>query len=262
MSAKLNYKVEGHGRPIILFHGLFGNLDNLGLLARDLKNDHQVISIDLRNHGESFHSDRHTYEEMAQDVVNCLETLDIDSALVIGHSMGGKVAMKLSEFIPQKLAGLIVLDMSPVAYTQRRHDEVFSGLFAVKAKKTGSRRQAMDILARHIETEGVRQFLGKSLYKPDDHFTWRFNVESLYHNYSAIIGWNPVPRCHIATLFIKGGNSDYIRPEHQALIAEQFPRAKAHIVANTGHWLHAEKPQEVLKIIRKFITSLNASGLV
>ncbi len=255
MSAKLNYKVEGQGKPIVLIHGLFGNLDNLGLLARDLKNDHQVISIDLRNHGESFHSEQHDYPLMAQDVAACLAQLKIEPAVIIGHSMGGKVAMQLSQQIPEKIQQLIVLDMAPIAYTIRRHDNVFAGLFAVLEQQPSSRQQAMKILEQHIELEGVRQFLSKSLYKQANHLTWRFNVQSLYNNYNSILGWQPIPASDIATLFIKGGNSEYIQSEYQADIVRQFPKAKAHIIANTGHWLHAEKPTEVLRAIRKFITA-------
>jgi esterase len=253
MSVNLNYKVEGQGQPIVLIHGLFGNLDNLGLLARDLKNDYQVISLDLRNHGDSFHSDQHNYELMAEDVDRCLTSIGVTSAVIVGHSMGGKVAMKLTHIAPDKVKRLVVLDMAPVNYTEHHHDNVFAGLFAVLHQKPTTRQQAMQILTQHIEIEGVRQFLGKSLYKQEDHFTWRFNVHSLHDNYLNIIGWNVIPTTDIATLFIKGGNSDYIKSEHQAIIAQQFKQAKAHIISNTGHWLHAEKPNEVLRVLRKFL---------
>ena len=114
MSVQLNYKIEGEGHTIVLIHGLFGNLDNLGLLARDLKVDHQVLSIDLRNHGQSFHSDTHNYQAMAQDVAQLLKDLELNDVTVIGHSMGGKVAMALTQHL--ELRKLIVLDMAPVAY--------------------------------------------------------------------------------------------------------------------------------------------------
>lgn len=253
MSINLNYEVEGQGQSIVLIHGLFGNLDNLGLLARDLKEDHQVISLDLRNHGISFHSDEHDYAMMALDVTRTLDSIGIESATIIGHSMGGKVAMKLAEQSPQKVSRLIVLDMAPIDYNARHHDQVFAGLFAVLKQQPKSRQQAMAILAEHIVIEGVRQFLGKSLYRQGGYMTWRFNVASLYNNYDNIIGWQPIPSCDIPTLFVKGGDSDYITSQHQAAIAAQFPKAKAHIIANTGHWLHAEKPAEVLRAIRKFL---------
>lgn len=253
MSQLLNYKIEGQGQPIILLHGLFGNLDNLGLLARDLKVDHQVISLDLRNHGHSFQSEHHDYDRMAKDVVDLLAHLKINNYILIGHSMGGKVAMKVAEAAQSDVKKLIVLDMAPVNYTQSRHDNVFNGLKAVLAQRPTTRKQALDILAQHIEMEGVRQFLGKSLYLANDHLSWRFNVESLWNNYRHILGWNPIDQISTPTLFVKGGDSDYLTSEHQPEVQKQFSHAKAHVIANTGHWLHAEKPTEVLRTIRKYI---------
>lgn len=254
MSQLLNYKIEGEGHTTILIHGLFGNLDNLGLLARDLRQDHQVVSVDLRNHGLSFQSDEHNYELMAQDVYQLIQSLGLEQYSVIGHSMGGKVAMKLAELAKEQITQLIVLDMAPVKYSQSRHDNVFAGLKAVLAQKPTTRKQALEILAQHIELEGVRQFLGKSLYNSGEHLEWRFNVESLWNNYWEILGWNPIEKITTPTLFIKGGDSDYLTTEHQSEVQKQFANAKAHVIANTGHWLHAEKPAEVLRAIRKFIS--------
>ncbi|WP_394247491.1 alpha/beta fold hydrolase [Vibrio profundi] len=253
MSVQLNYKIEGKGHTIVLIHGLFGNLDNLGLLARDLKQDHQVLSIDLRNHGSSFHSEQHDYQLMAADVANLLLKLKISEVTVIGHSMGGKVAMALTETETVTINKLIVLDMAPVAYQQRRHDNVFQGLCAVTEAKPASRAAALKILAEHIEIDGVRQFLTKSLFKDGSIMKWRFNVQSLLDNYEQIIGWKTIPLCTTPTLFVKGGDSDYLTGEHQSQVQAQFANAKAHVIANTGHWLHAEKPAEVLRAIRKFI---------
>ena len=253
MSQRLNYKLEGDGETIVLIHGLFGNLDNLGLLARELKSHYQVISIDLRNHGLSFHSAQHNYALMAQDVADLLQHLSITSATIIGHSMGGKVAMKMTQQPHHTIQSLIVLDMAPVSYTTRRHDAVFAGLQAVQAQRPSSRNQALDILAMHIKDEGVRQFLSKSLIKEKDVFSWRFNVQALLDNYHFIIGWEPITPTAIPTLFIKGGDSDYLVAEYQTEIQAQFSQAKAHIIANTGHWLHAEKPNEVLRVINKFL---------
>jgi esterase len=253
MSQRLNYKLEGDGETIVLIHGLFGNLDNLGLLARELKNHYQVVSIDLRNHGLSFHSSQHSYQLMAQDVVALLQHLSILSPIIIGHSMGGKVAMKMIEQLNSQIRALIVLDMAPVSYTTRRHDAVFAGLQAVLMNKPSSRNQALEILAQHINEDSVRLFLSKSLMRKEDTFCWRFNVNALVDNYSAILGWDPIAQNHVPTLFIKGGNSEYITAEYQSNIQQQFAQAKAHIIANTGHWLHAEKPNEVLRVINKFL---------
>ncbi|MGR5539693.1 alpha/beta fold hydrolase [Vibrio campbellii] len=255
MSALLNYKQEGQGQTVVLIHGLFGSFSNLGLLARDLAQDHSVISIDLRNHGLSFHSDIHDYPSMAQDVVTLLRHLNVDPALVIGHSMGGKVAIKVADIAPELVKQLIILDIAPVAYDTNRHDNVFNGLQAVLKEQPTNRQQAMDILAQHIEIDGVRQFLSKSLYKHGETMEWRFNVASLFDNYADIIGWQEIPSTDIPTLFVKGGVSDYLLPEYQTAVKRQFKQAKAHIIANTGHWLHAEKPAEVMRVIRKYISS-------
>jgi len=253
MSHLLNYKVEGEGHTIVLIHGLFGNLDNLGLLARDLKKDHQVVSIDLRNHGLSLHSDEHNYAAMAQDVLELVQHLGLAQYTIVGHSMGGKVAMKLADIDRDNIAKLLVLDMAPVKYTQSRHDNVFDGLKAVMAQKPANRKQALEILSEHIELESVRQFLSKSLFNNCEHLAWRFNVNSLWDNYWHILGWEPITPIATPTLFIKGGDSDYLTAEHQGEVQKQFSNAKAHVIANTGHWLHAEKPAEVLRAIRKFI---------
>lgn len=253
MSALLNYKLEGTGDTVVLIHGLFGNLDNLGLIARDLKVDHQVLSIDLRNHGTSFHHPEHNYSLMAEDVLVVINELNIELFSVIGHSMGGKVAMKLADLARERVAKLIVLDMAPVKYTERRHDNVIDGLKAVTNQQPTSRNQALEVLAQHIKIDGVRQFLSKSLYKKGDIFTWRFNVDSIVENYWDILDWSLIEPLSVPTLFLKGAESDYILAEHQPQIKSQFSNAKAHIIAKTGHWLHAEKPAEVIRAIRKFI---------
>jgi esterase len=255
MSTLLHHKIEGDGLPLVLLHGLFGNLDNLGALARDLKKDYQVIRVDLRNHGLSFSSKVHHYDAMAQDIAELLKALKCPHATLIGHSMGGKVAMKVAMNDPALVRSLIVMDMAPVKYDQHRHDNVFAGLFAVLEQKPTSREQAMQILAEHVNMASVRQFLGKSLFKNGAVMTWRFGVHHLYNNYERILDWQSGSAVSIPTLFLKGANSDYITPESQSSILSQFPMAKAHIIANTGHWLHAEKPHDVLRIIRKFLSA-------
>lgn len=256
MSQLLNYKQQGQGPCVILVHGLFGSLSNLGLLAKDLARDHTVISVDVRNHGLSFHHQDHDYVAMAEDIAQLITHLNIDRFTVIGHSMGGKVAMQLSAQLTQQCSKAIVLDMAPVRYSERHHDNVFAGLKAVALQKPSSRQDALSILAQHVVQAEVCQFLSKSLFKADDDtLAWRFNVDALWRNYEHIIDWQPLPPSALPILFLKGANSDYIKPEYQSAIAKQFPAAKAHIIANTGHWLHAEKPQEVNRAIRRFLSA-------
>ncbi|MCW8327571.1 alpha/beta fold hydrolase [Photobacterium sp. SDRW27] len=251
----LHYQVDGQGEAIILIHGLFGSADNLGLLARSLKDKYKVISLDLRNHGRSPHSDTFTYRDMAADVLKVIDQCDIERFSLIGHSMGGKVAMAMTELAADRFNHLVVLDMAPVHYHVHRHQNVFAGLQEVARHTVGKRSEAEFFLAQHIVEPGVRQFLLKSFAKTDNGYNWRFNVDGLIANYNTIMGWQEVSPFSGNTLFIKGQESEYILPEHREAIAKQFPRAKAHMVANTGHWLHAEKPETVNRIILNFLQS-------
>jgi len=251
----LHYQVDGQGEAIILIHGLFGSADNLGLLARALKEKYKVISIDLRNHGKSPHSETFTYREMAADVLAVIDHCNIKHFSLIGHSMGGKVAMAMTELAAPRLNHLVVLDMAPVHYHVHRHQNVFAGLQEVSKHTVSKRSEAETYLARHIIEPGVRQFLLKSYAKTDSGYNWRFNVDGLIANYETIMGWQDVPKFTGKTLFIKGQDSEYILPEHRESITRQFPSAKAHMVAKTGHWLHAEKPDTVNRIILNFLQS-------
>lgn len=250
----LHFRTEGNGKTIVLIHGLFGSADNLGLLARTLKEHHQVISIDLRNHGSSPHSDLFTYKDLAQDVLDTLDKLNIQTFDVIGHSMGGKVAMTLAALAPQRLDHLIILDIAPVAYQEHRHQNVFNGLREVNRHQINKRSDADHYLADYVKDAGVRQFLLKSLTKTPTGYDWRFNVEGLIANYKTIMDWQAAPLPFTGkTLFIKGQCSEYIEPQHREATINQFPNAKAHVVANTGHWLHVEKPDVIYRIIDQFL---------
>lgn len=250
----LHYQVDGQGEAILLIHGLFGSADNLGLLARSLKDKYKVISVDLRNHGRSPHSTPFSYRDMAHDVLTVIDQLDIECFSLIGHSMGGKVAMALTELAAERINHLLVLDIAPVHYLVHRHQNVFAGLREVAQHTVTKRSEAEPYLAMHVVEPGVRQFLLKSFAKQDDGtYGWRFNVEGLISNYDTIMGWQEIAPFSGKTLFIKGQHSEYILPEHRDAIGRQFPAAKAHLVANTGHWLHAEKPDTVNRIILNFL---------
>lgn len=250
------YSIHPDKPAILLVHGLFGSLDNLSVLGRDLQQQYRVIQVDLRNHGRSFHHSQMTYLAMAQDLQSLLQTLDIEKIILIGHSMGGKAVMKLAEMISSQVQGLLILDMAPVAYHEHHHKNVFAGIEAVAKVKPQNRQQAMSILEEYIEIEGVRQFIAKSLYQAEGYLDWRFNYQAIFEYYSNIMGWEPISPFVGPTLFIKGANSDYIQAQYQSEIQAQFPNSKAHIVPNTGHWLHAENPQAVLRVIHNFLNKL------
>ncbi|KEY91178.1 esterase/lipase [Candidatus Photodesmus blepharus] len=248
----LNYKLEGKGKTIILIHGLFGNLDNLGMLARNFKIDHQILSIDLRNHGFSFHNNQHNYEVMASDIFTLITKLNLSTIKIIGHSMGGKVAMKVAELMQNQISKLVILDIAPVKYSARTYDNTIDGIQAVKQEQPKNRKDALSILRKYIQLKNVRQFLGKSLYSNKGIITWRFNSDSIIANYEHILDWTPVALNSTPTLFLKGMNSSYLLPKHRSLLKKQVSNFKIHVIANTGHWLHAENPFEVIKVIRTF----------
>lgn len=253
----LNYSQigeESENLPVIVIHGLFGSKENLNIIAKPLSEKHRVINVDLRNHGQSFHDAHMNYGVMADDVFRLLNTLGIERAILIGHSMGGKVAMQMALSHGERIEKLVVLDIAPTMYTPR-HQNVFNGLNNVKLDSINNRAEADKQLAQHIVEPGVRQFLLKSLAKTDAGFSWRFNVEHIIAAYDEILSKPEGQTFKKPTLFIKGANSDYIQESHRQEIAAHFPNAKAKIIAGAGHWLHAEKPTQVNLAIAQFTAS-------
>jgi len=250
----LNYVVKGKGEPLVLLHGLFGSLENLGVIARQLQEEYQVISIDLPDHGQSPHSAQFSFAGYAELVVNTLKQLGLESVSLLGHSLGGKIAMEIALNHPEMVNNLLVADIAPVSY-KPRHQNVFAALKAVDLKNIATRQQADQAMSEFLSEAGVRQFLLKSLVKDEQgRFAWRFNLDMLIRDYdvlSAGIESNSQYRSRV--LFIKGANSDYITREHQEHITRLFPNAEAKIIANTGHWLHAEKPFVFAGIVSSFL---------
>jgi len=241
--------------PVVLIHGLFGSYENLGVIERSLSEQYQVINVDVRNHGRSEHRDEMSYPAMADDLAQTLDELNISQAAVLGHSMGGKMAMAFALKYPERVSKLILADIAPVTYPPR-HNSIFAGLTAVDLTTLQSRTDADKQLSAHINEAGVRQFLLKSLVKEDDGFFWRFNLAALQQNYAKLIG-DPMKdgRYDGPTLFIKGGDSDYILPEHKESVTQLFPLAQVKIIQGTGHWLHAEKPAVFTKLVKDFLLS-------
>ncbi|WOE32250.1 MULTISPECIES: alpha/beta fold hydrolase [unclassified Acinetobacter] len=249
---QLNYeyqKNEKSSENIILIHGLFGSLSNLGMLAREFSKKYNVIQVDVRNHGKSNHSPEMNYRLMAEDIIETLRSLNIEQSIVIGHSMGGKIAMTLAALIPKKIKKLIVLDIAPYAYKENHHNQIFKALFSVKNAQVKSRQEAIEIMKNDINEDMVIQFLLKSFSR--DH--WLFNVDALYENYSNILSWDAM-HTNVETLFIRGGNSPYIqKQEYITAIQQQFNNSTLKTVHNAGHWLHAEQTTEVIALIKDFI---------
>ena len=255
----LHHLDQGQGRPLVILHGLFGTLDNWQTLARRGATDagRRVVSVDLRNHGRSLHSAEHSYALMAQDVLALFDHLSLgaDTAL-LGHSMGGKVAMRFALDHAERLAQLVVLDIAPRFSDMRHQDDVLAGLQAVDLATLANRQQADAALAPHIRNLGTRQFLLKNLYRRDDNsFAWRINLPVLEAELAAIgeeiVGAAPFLK---PALFIRGGLSDYITADDKLHgIPALFPHSQVATVVDAGHWVHAEKPDEVFGLVRDFV---------
>ncbi|MFP2397590.1 esterase [Citrobacter braakii] len=252
---KLNIRAQSaqnlhNNSPIVLVHGLFGSLDNLGILARDLVADHDIIQVDMRNHGLSPRSPEMNYPAMAQDLLDTLDDQQNEKAIFIGHSMGGKAVMALTALAPERVERLVAIDIAPVDYHVRRHDEIFAAINAVTDAQSSSRQQAASVMRQHLQEEGVIQFLLKSFVDGE----WRFNVPVLWEQYPHIVGWETIPAWEHPALFIPGGNSPYVTEAYREQLLAQFPQARAHVIAGAGHWVHAEKPEAVLRAIRRYLS--------
>lgn len=259
ITSQLNYQQLGQGEHIVLIHGLFGSLENLNMVAKSLSQHYCVTSVDVRNHGNSFHQAGMHYKDLAQDVITLLNNLSIESCHILGHSMGGKIAMQLALSNPQRVNKLIVADIAPVEYPAH-HLTIIEGLQALDLTNIKTRKDADNQLANYVENRSVRQFLLRNLVMNEQgQFTFKCNLRFIEQGYQQIMqGFESNERQNNQpflgdTLFIKGGDSDYILPEHQNIITALFPKAKAKIIQGTGHWLHAEKTIAFNKIVVDFL---------
>jgi esterase len=253
----LHFKVAGDGEPLVLLHGLFGSLENLGAIARLLAVHFKVYSVDLPNHGRSTHRAGAGLAHMAHAVWQWMEEAGLSNPVIIGHSLGGKVAMEIALTHPNRIAGLVVIDIAPVAYPPR-HQDVFAGLNAIDPSALSNRAEAEALLSSYVQEAPVRSFLLKNLVKDDSGFRWRMHLDDLQREYPKLIDENRADAVfHAPVLFLKGGASDYIRPDHHQAITRRFPAAQFKVVANAGHWLHAEKTELTATLIRKFLDELH-----
>lgn len=248
---------DGAGRPVLLLHGLLGASANLAGIARELARNYLVLRVDLRNHGRSPHAAAINYPLMAADVLQLLDERHIGGCAVIGHSMGGKVAMELALAAPRRVACLVVVDIAPVAYPPDRHEEPLRALAGVDLAAAGSRAGAERMLAERIADPGLRQFLLTNLQRRDGRLVWRVNLPALIAQRAALAAApSGTGRYRGPTLFIKGSESSYIEPGHQAAIAHHFPGARLRVVQGAGHWVHADRPAAFNHALARFLAQV------
>lgn len=256
IQVKLNYRTLGAGNPLIVMHGVFGSSDNWQSVGKVLAEGYKVFLVDLRNHGNSPHSDEFTYEAMAKDVIELMDDEGLDKAHILGHSMGGKVAMHLATQFSERVNKLIVVDIAPKYYPPH-HQQIFEGFHAVDLKSLETRKDADEQMGKVISNFGVRQFILKNLNRTKEgNFEWKLNlsaIEKAIENVGKSI--DEEVSFDGACLFIGGSKSDYITPEDHDLIRSHFKSATIVSIKGAGHWVHAEKPEELIKSVSQFLSA-------
>ena len=251
---RLHFKTSGQGPPVVILHGLFGSSDNWLGVAPKLSEAFQLFILDLRNHGQSPHGAAMDFPLMAGDVAEFFETHQLADAGVIGHSLGGKVAMQFALSHPERVRKLVAVDMAPRTYAPA-HAGILSALLALDLNSFQTRHQIEEALAPTIPNLVVRRFLLKNLGRDAaGNLCWKINLRGLAENYpqlgEAVTGTVPFVK---PALFIRGGKSDFIRAEDEPVIRRLFPQAELQTIEAAGHWVHADQPEEFARRAIEFL---------
>ncbi len=255
MNLKLHSETQGDPNDpvIIILHGLFGSTSNWRTIGRSLSDSYYVNCLDLRNHGKSPWHDSMTYTEMADDVARFIMDHRLIKPNIIGHSMGGKTAMTLAQSDEVELGNIFIVDIAPVKYAHD-HNDLVEAMNSISFDQVNSRKQVDNQLALTISEPAVRQFLMQNLNRDGDAYNWRINLNSIINNMIYIFDykWNNIVICE-EIIFISGDQSHYITSEYYSDIKRQFPNAIIESIEGAGHWLHAEKPSELLQIVNRHL---------
>jgi esterase len=263
---KLFYRKFGEGPPLIILHGLYGSSDNWVSIAKKIGDSFTVYLPDQRNHGQSPHSDTHNYNSMRDDLFEMVGELRIKKFFLAGHSMGGKTAIAFAAQWPEMIYGLLIADISPFTNEETRKPEytqhltILQTILSIDLSKIRSRNEAESLLSEKISSEKVRGFILKNLQRnAGDIFTWKLNALSLSENLDRIMEGIELnaeftePVTGFPVIFLKGGNSNYLEASDLASIRKVFPAAELIVIQGAGHWIHADKPDEVIKYLRKLL---------
>lgn len=252
---KLHHQTSGEGEPLVILHGLFGMLDNWKSISRKLSSSYQCILVDLRNHGKSPHDAEMNYQVMAEDVKELISDLQIAPTIVIGHSMGGKVAMQLALHHPESVKKLVVIDIAPRQYPPH-HEKVLAALESIDPSAVQDRAEAEENFRTYLGNDkDTIQFLLKNMSRlPEEGYAWKSNMEVIVAEYDEVM--NEIK--HDGTfekpvLFIKGGNSSSLTDEDLPDIKMLFPNVEWVTIPDAGHWVHSDEPEALLDALRSFI---------
>ena len=254
---------------MVILHGLYGSGDNWLSIGKSLSGFCQVYLLDQRNHGKSFHHDEHNYEVLMGDLKEFLDQQGLEKTMILGHSMGGKVAMRFAMEFPGMVTKLIIADVSPGSYLDsdnndhvKVHNKIISAMMDVDLSITSSLSDVEHQLESNLENQRLRKFLLKNLYKDEDRFyQWKLNLPALKNSLTDIAGGLDLERLKTSEftnspeLFLRGEDSDYIGDKDEILIRNIFPFSTLVTIKNAGHWLHAQQPELFSRLVKKFILS-------
>ncbi len=260
---KLYSRIIGTGKPLIILHGLFGMSDNWITIGNALAgHGFRVHLVDLRNHGRSPHTQSHRYPDMCEDLLNYFDQQRLDSAAVIGHSMGGKLAMVFGLLEPERISNLVIVDIAPSDYRSSRnnhHRDIIDSLHQIDLNHHKSRGSIREELVQRLGDQLLAMFLAKSIAKDKESktFKWKFNLavleKFLQHIYIGLEELSIYAPCPVPTLFVKGSNSSYYRDKHEADRQFFFPDSDVVTIDNAGHWLHSDQPEQFIEIVVRFL---------
>jgi pimeloyl-ACP methyl ester carboxylesterase len=250
---KLHCERLGSGPPLVILHGLLGSGDNWQGLAKLWAPDFTVLVPDLRNHGRSPHSDDATFASMAADIQALIENEEFSQVTVLGHSLGGKVAMQLAMDFPERVQSLIVVDIAPKAYPPA-HQALLEALLAVDLSRFTTRGEVDAVLAGSIPEPAIRQWLLKNLGRDAAGvLSWKPNLPVLHKCLAELSdGFADLRQYPGPALFVAGGRSNYVQPEDTLLIKARFPQARLEVIPEAGHWVHVEAPGKLVEMVRQF----------
>jgi pimeloyl-ACP methyl ester carboxylesterase len=266
---KLFSQKIGSGPSLIILHGLYGSSDNWVTIAKQIADKYTVYLVDQRNHGRSPHDNAHSYQLMCADLLEFITDNNIEKTILIGHSMGGKTALLFAALYPERLSGLIIVDIAPAGYASLneyspqalQHLNIIHAMLEMDFGMHKSRTEIEKTLEKSIKDTSIRQFIMKNVHREKDgQYRWKLNVNALSKALPEIMGPIHLEKIlkgkqiiEFPILFIRGGKSNYLLPSHYPEIKEYIPNALIETILNAGHWVHAEQPEEFLKTINQFL---------
>jgi len=265
----LFYREVGDGFPLVVLHGLYGSSDNWVSIAKQLGFKYRVILVDQRNHGNSPHSQSHTYSDLANDLYDLVRGLNFKEFHLIGHSMGGRVAMLFQTLYPNLVKSLIVVDIAPWSYSgtdahfvdsYNEHRDIVKSMLNLPLDNIHSRLDADEYLSRSIPSQKLRQFLFKNLRRDSNgQFYWSINLPVIWESLeNMLLGVDVDVRVvqNLNVLFIKGADSEYIPDDRTDEIFSFYPKARLVTINNAGHWVHAEQPEIFVSTVLEFLSTV------